>query len=66
MIKIKAKKTKWGYRGYIESWEEDKLGVTRYKRAFKLWSEVAGPHRVTKEDALQDAEILKKYRDPIY
>ena len=67
MIETKTRKTKWGYRGYVECWDVDTLGVTRHPGSkFKIWSEVAGPHRVYREDALEDANNLKKWRDPIY
>jgi len=65
MLETKAKKTKWGYRGYVECWDVNPYSQNPDKK-FKIWSEKAGPHRLTKEDALEDAIQLKKYRDPLY
>jgi len=68
MLKVKSRKTKWGFRGYVEYWEESDFALSlRYNhKPYKVWSEVAGPHRITKEDALEDANRLKDDREYLY
>jgi len=49
-IEAKVRKTKFGYKGY----------VVAYDKGHKLWSQSAGAKRTSIEDAIQDAEWMKK------
>ena len=53
MLKTVVRKTKYGFKGYIVCY----CGKTR------LWSESAGLDRICWEDALEDAEWLKRDRE---
>jgi len=53
MLKTIVRKTKYGFKGYIVC----------YHGKTKLWSEVAGLHRLCREHALEDAEWLKRDRE---
>ena len=52
-LKTIVKKTGYGFKGYIALYCGKKV----------IWSEVAGPHRLCREDALGDAEYLKRDRE---
>jgi len=54
MIKITAKKTEHGFTGYVHY----------YNDKFKVWSKSCKIVRLTKADALTDAEWLKKEMQP--
>ena len=49
-IEAKVRKTKFGYKGYIVA----------YDKGQRLWSQSAGIKRISQEDAIQDAEFMKK------
>ena len=53
MLKVSTRKTKYGYRGYVKCMNDNKV----------IWSESAGIDRVCREDAMKDAEWLKKDRE---
>ena len=54
MNKTYVRKSKYGYRGYFAVYGDNNK---------KIWSESAGIDRITKEDAQDDADKLKKDRE---
>ena len=53
MFKTSTRKTKYGYKGYLHCCSDS---------GEKLWTETLGAIRTTREDAMEDAEFLKKDR----
>ena len=53
MLTTKTRKTKYGFRGYV---------VCQHDNGKVIWSEKAGPVRICREDAQEDADRLKSDR----